>query len=181
MPIKKEDISKAYRLQLKRTKAYDEDNELEPQKIKQQIEEIMSEIGYSRIGSGDYRIVYGNESRVVKIAWHDAGVRENKSEIQNWRHIKHIPVKKLNSPGKCEARNYLAELIDYDANNKGWIVMERVSIGSNNVTTEEAKELRNNFSDAGINIDEVNPYNMGRKYRENIGEKVPVVFDYGGT
>jgi hypothetical protein len=176
----KEDLSMIHDLQMKRTKAYDEENELDPSQIKTQIRDIISTNGLTKLGRGDYRIVYGNEEKVAKIAWHNLGIRENKSEIENWNRIKNFSVKKLNSQGECKAKNYLAEIMDYDINSYGWIIMERVQTGPNSVTTEEAERLRRIFSDSGINIDEIKPYNIGRKYRDEFGKNIPVVFDYGG-
>lgn len=181
MGISKEDLSEAFNLEQKRTEAYGDDTELEPEDLKEQVQGLMSKNGFSRIGSGDYRVVYGGEETVVKIAWNRLGIKENKAEYRNWRRIKDTEVERIDNNGTCKAREYLAEIQGFQDNKFGWILMERVQDGLDNVTSEEAEKVREQFERSGIKIDEIEPYNMGRCYRTNLSKEVPVVFDYGGT
>ena len=179
--IAPDELTEAFQMEKKRTRAYEDDNDLDPQVLKDEVRDLMSKNGFSRIGSGDFRVAYANEDVVAKLAWNRLGIKENKSELRNWERYKDREIQRIRDNGTCKARNYLAELYECDQNQFGWILMERVQDGSDNVTGEEAQEVRTSLSNAGIEIDEIKPYNMGKAYRDNISERVPVVFDYGGT
>lgn len=179
--IKEDELAEAFRKEKKRTRAYSEDNNLDPQELKDRVRDLMSKNGFSRVGSGDYRVVYGDENTVVKLAWNKLGIKENKSEFRNWEKYRDREVEQINGEGTCKAKNYLAELYKCQRNKFGWILMEKVEDGADNVTVKEAKKIRETFSNSGIEIDEISPYNMGRAYRDDLSKQVPVVFDYGGT
>lgn len=181
MDITRDTMNDVYRMQRQRTKAYDEDNKLDPDNIKDKIRSKMNNVGYSRLGSGDYRVVYGSEDHVVKFAWTNRGTQENRDEVTNWRHINGLQMSRIDGDGECKVREYLAHIIDQDVENFGWILMERVDTGADNVTIDEANRLNESLSAIGVNINEIKPYNMGRTYRESFDKKVPVVFDYAGT
>lgn len=182
MNIPEDTLSRLASLQTERTRAYSDENDLTPDNIRDEIQDIADSKGYSKVGSGDYRVVYRSKNHVVKVAWNRLGRKENRAEFENWRHIKNIPVHNINGEGTVKARRYLAEIYEnhYDASNFGWIVMERVKTGMDNVTHDEAKSLRESFSDAGISIAEIKPYNIGRKTHDDLGEETIAVFDYGG-
>lgn len=181
MKISKDDLSTAFNLEQKRTEAYNDSTSLNPEDLKQELEDLMSKSGFSKVGSGDYRVVYGDEDTVAKIAWNQLGLNENKSEYMNWNRIKNTTVGRINGKGTCEAREYVGEIYSCHNNKFGWLLMERIRVGFNNVTPEEADKVRQSFEEAGIHIDEIEPYNMGRCYRKELSEEVPVIFDYGGT
>lgn len=170
---------KIHTLQKKRTDAYDKDTDMDPDEIRTNITSLANSLGYERLGSGDYRVVYGNGETVVKVAWHTTGQRENKSEYKTWNRIKDTKVRCINSDTMVPAKRYLAHIKEYDDMRSGWIMMNQVETSPNNVSTEVAADIRDTFADAGIHIDELQAYNMGQKYRD--GEKVPIVFDYGDT
>ena len=181
MDIDRASWSKIHKLQEKRTEAFEDDSDLDPEEIRNEIGDLANAQGFKRLGSGDFRVVYGDGDRVVKVAWHKLGKRENKSEHNNWNYAKDILVETINGNGRVSAETYLAHMAGHESGNFGWVLMEQVATGADNVTNEEASKLRSSLSSAGVNIDEVKPYNMGVTYRESVGEKVPVVFDYGGT
>lgn len=182
MNVSEDIVSEIYELQKKRTSAYSDENDMNPREIKSEIQNLANENGYEKVGSGDYRVVYAKDEFVVKIAWNRLGRKENEAEFRNWRNIKNTPVRRIDGDGKIKARRYLAEVYEnyYDVGQFGWICMEKVSVGTDNVTTEEAGKLRERFSDAGISIAELKPYNMGRKQHEDLGIETVAVFDYGG-
>lgn len=170
---------KVYKLQRKRTRAYDEENDMNPDEIRAQIESFVNSAGYERLGSGDYRVVYGNGDTVVKVAWRTTGQKEMQSEYETWNEHKNTRVASITSDEMVSAERYLARVKKYDKTQSRWIMMEQVEVNPDNVTTDEADAVRDTLAEAGIHIDEIQAYNMGRGYRN--GEKVPIVFDYGGT
>lgn len=183
MNIPEDTLSKLSSLQTRRTRAYSDENDLSPSEIRDEIQSMADSKGYRRIGSGDYRVVYASKNHVVKVAWNRLGRKENRAEFENWIHMKDIPVDNINGDGKVKARRYLAKIYEnhYDVSNFGWIVMEKVKTGTDNVTHDEAKRLRKSFSEAGISIAEIKPYNIGRKTHDDLEEETVAVFDYGGT
>lgn len=183
MNIPEDTLSKLASLQTRRTRAYSDENDLSPDEIRDEIRSIADSNGYRRVGSGDYRVVYASKNYVVKVAWNRLGRKENRSEFENWRDIKDIQVDNIDGDGKLKARRYLAVIYEnhYDVSNFGWIVMEKVKTGMNNVTHDEAKRLRESFSDAGISIAEIKPYNIGTKTHDDLDKETVAIFDYGGT
>lgn len=160
-----------HELQKKQTEAFG-DGDGNPDEIRDRINTKMGNHGYSRISSGDYRVVYGNGNHVVKVAWRDLGVDENKQEIANWDDATNTMVDAVGEEGNCCATRYLAEIFECDRRKCEWIVMEQVS--TDGVSSDKIDKLRTSFNNAGLNIDDFSPLNIGRR-----GD-TPVVFDYGG-
>ena len=175
-------------LQLKRTDAYT--NSDDPDEYRDKIDTLTDKHGYTRLGSGDYRVVYGAENHVVKVAWHKPGVRENRAEYDNWvaaadvevicaendqSYIDSTTVDEARAEGEvCPARRYLAS-IERIADTGGWLIMNRVAASDSNVRVRETDKIRSVLSEQGLYIDEIAPYNVGRV------DGRPVIFDYGGT
>lgn len=182
MQVPRDSLSRIATLQNKRTVAYNDENDLNPESIRDEIEYIVDSEGYTKVGSGDYRIVYSSNEHVVKIAWNSLGKEENRAEFENWKNIKNTPVESIDGNNRMKARRYLAEVYEdcYDGSNFEWIVMERVKTGSSNVSHDEARRLRQSFSDSGISISEIKPYNIGRKSHDDLERDTIAVFDYGG-
>jgi mRNA-degrading endonuclease RelE of RelBE toxin-antitoxin system len=182
MNVSDDIVSEIYELQKRRTSAYGDENDMNPGEVKSEIQNLVNENGYEKVGIGDYRVVYAKNEFVVKIAWNGLGRKENKAEFRNWMNIKNTPVQRIDGDGKIKARRYLAEAYENfcDVGQFGWICMEKVSVGDDNVTTEEARKLRERFLDAGISIAELRTYNIGRKKHKDLGIETVAVFDYGG-
>lgn len=160
------------------TKAFSTDNTLDSDQYKEQAEELLTELGYTEYcHGGTYRRVYTNptEDIVLKFAMGLKGEEENSSEIRNNTRLSNTEIKDPFDQGTCYGDKYVADILDYEKNTHRWIIMQKVQVTPNNVSTTEATKIKKAFSSAGIHIDEIEPINMGTI------QNSPVIFDYAGT
>lgn len=151
---------------------------LDTDEIDEEILSRMNGAGYTKLPSGTYRHVYASDGggHVVKFGVGRLGKQENSAEIRNNTRMSKARIEDVVGSGRCSGSKYIADVLAYQTGGHGWLVMEAVTVTSNNVTVETAEEVRQAFADAGIHVDEIEPVNMGVS-----DEGVPVVFDYAGT
>lgn len=169
-------LNNASEIMQKYGESYSNNNSsVEPQDFKSKADKILSGVGYEYFATGTYRRVYNRNDTVLKVAIGRQGIKENSSEIRNNNRISGTKIQDIIDKGTCDGNKYIADIREFDNENKYWIVMDKVNVTPNNVSPEVANKIQNALNSEGIYIDEISPYNMGRL------DGIPVVFDYAGT
>lgn len=157
----------------------DDSTDDEVEKLDARIASVLERVGFTeRASGGMYREVYLSPDYVVKFAYEGRlSKKENSAEIANCTRIKDLEISVPWVDGSCNGEDLIADIPEngYETRTHRWLVMERVEDTPNNVTAEIADLVQQRLADAGVHIDEIGPWNMGRK------GGMPVVFDYAGT
>jgi hypothetical protein len=141
--------------------AYNADQKDVWRSLRSTARKILTKSGCSRVGSGDYRVVYTlpDSPNVIKIARNPLGIEENLAAVNNWHKAERLNV-----------NSRLAKLVEHEPNG-WWILQEHVS----ETTPSSVATLKYELREAGLVINEVN--------RDSIGMRngSAVLLDYGGV
>lgn len=136
------------------------------------IHKQLKNLGFSLIGSGVSREVYGNNKYVVKIEvhgqdWGHRWLEQNKEELLNY----------FNLPEK--AKDYFPKIYAYDnPTHPHWLVVERAKVDSDKDShgidwCEIVNQIKEIFDNLQIEVNDMHTSNVGL-----IGTR-PVMIDYG--